>query len=52
MNTPTIAQALRDLIETIDLHTDCMDGQIDREALDPWIERAEAALAAQEEGTV
>lgn len=41
MNTQ---QALRDLLATIDLHTDCMDGHIDRAALDPWIEKAEAAL--------
>lgn len=35
---------LRDLICTIDLHTDCMDGSIDREALEPYIERAEELL--------
>jgi hypothetical protein len=35
---------LRDLIATIDLHTDCMSNRIDREALDPYIERAEDLL--------
>jgi hypothetical protein len=35
---------LRDLIATIELHTDCMDGRIDRHALDPYIERAEDLL--------
>ncbi len=35
---------LRDLVATIDLHTDCMSNKIDREALDPWIERAEDLL--------
>lgn len=39
-----IRQCLADLIATIELHTDCMDGRIDREALDPWIERAEDLL--------
>ena len=36
--------ALRDLLATIELQTDCMDGRIDREALDPWIEKAEDVL--------
>lgn len=35
---------LRDLIATIDLHTDCMNNSIAREALDPYIERAEDLL--------
>ena len=39
-----IKRCLRDLIATIELHTDCMDGRIDREALDPYIERAEDLL--------
>ena len=39
-----IENALRDLLATIELQTDCMDGRIDREALDPWIEKAEDVL--------
>lgn len=39
-----IEQALRNLLATIELHTDCMDGRIDRAALDPWIEKAEDLL--------
>jgi len=35
---------LRNLVATIDLHTDCMDNRIDREALDPYIEQAEDLL--------
>ena len=35
---------LRDLIATIDLHTDCMDNRIDREPLDDYIARAEDLL--------
>ena len=35
---------LADLIATIELHTDCMDGRIERLALDPYIERAEDLL--------
>jgi len=39
-----LKQCLRDLLATIDLHTDCMDGRLDREALDTYIERAEDLL--------
>lgn len=39
-----IRACLRDLVATIELHTDCMDGRIDREALEPYIERAEDLL--------
>lgn len=39
-----VKAALRDLVATIDLYTDCMSNKIDREALDPWIERAEDLL--------
>ena len=39
-----VKRVLRDLVATIDLHTDCMSNKIDREALDPWIERAEDLL--------
>lgn len=35
---------LRDLLATIELHTDCMDGYVDRSALDRYIERAETLL--------
>jgi hypothetical protein len=52
MNDPTVDQTytgdltrvLRDLLASIELHTDCMDGRIDRVALDPWIEKAEDLL--------
>lgn len=36
--------ALRDLVAQIDLYTDCMDGRIDREQLDAYVERAETLL--------
>ena len=39
-----LKRCLRDLLATIDLNTDCMDGRIDREALEPFIERAEDLL--------
>jgi len=39
-----LTSALRDLVETIDFFTDCMDNRIDREPLDPYIERAEQIL--------
>jgi hypothetical protein len=39
-----LRHVLRDLIATIELHTDCMDGRIDRTTLDPHIERAEDLL--------
>ncbi len=39
-----MAIALRDLVATIDLFTDCMDNRIDREPLDQYIERAEQIL--------
>ncbi len=42
-----IEQALADLLASIELHTDCMSGQIDREAIDPWIEPAEALLGLE-----
>lgn len=36
-----ILALLRDLVATIDLHTDCMTGTIDRDVLDPYIDQAE-----------
>jgi hypothetical protein len=39
-----IERSLRDLLATIELHTDCMTGQIDRAALDDYIEAAEKIL--------
>lgn len=39
-----VRSCLGDLIATIALHTDCMTNTIDREALDPYIERAEDLL--------
>ena len=39
-----LEHALRELIATIDLHTDCMDGSIDIATLDLYIENAEALL--------
>lgn len=38
-----------DLLATIDLHTDSMDGQIDREALDAWMDKVESAITELEE---
>lgn len=35
---------LRDLLTTVDLHTDCMTGLLERSALDPYIEAAERLL--------
>lgn len=40
----TLKTVLRDLLATIELHTDCMNNQIDRTALDPYIEKAEKIL--------
>ena len=39
-----LAVALRDLVATIDLFTDCMDNRIDREPFDQYVERAEQIL--------
>lgn len=39
-----LAVALRDLVATIDLFTDCMDNRIDRAPLDQYVERAEQIL--------
>ena len=44
-----IRDAAVDLIETIDQHTDCMDNRIDREALDPWIDRLQQLVDEQTE---
>lgn len=42
--TNDLKACLRDLIATIELHTDCMDNRIDREPLDDYIARAEDLL--------
>lgn len=39
-----LEEALRNLIAQIELHTDCMDGMIDSEALVDWVEEAERVL--------
>jgi hypothetical protein len=39
-----LRNCLINLLASIELHTDCMDGRIDRAALDPWIEKAEDIL--------
>lgn len=39
-----LERALRDLLASIDLHTDCMTGLLERSALDPYIEAAESLL--------
>jgi hypothetical protein len=39
-----LRRILRDLVATIELHTDCMTNSIDRATLDPYIERAEDLL--------
>lgn len=41
-----LEESLRDLLATIELHTDCMDGRIDSEPLVDDIEKAEHLLAA------
>lgn len=51
-STGSIENALRDLLATIELHTDCMDGRIERAALDPYIERAEELLGQTLEGII
>lgn len=45
---PDLYKVLTDLIATIDLHTDCMSGQIDGAALDKYIEAAEEILTSVE----
>lgn len=44
-----LTTALRALIASIEGHTDDA-GKVDREALDPWIERVESALDAHKKG--
>lgn len=41
-----LATTLRDLIAQIHLHTDCMDGHLDRDALDPYIDAAESLVGS------
>lgn len=36
-----LRKAMRDLISQIELHTDCMDGRIERESLDAQMAAAE-----------
>ena len=38
--------ALRDLVAQVELHTDCMDGRIDRVMLDEQMEAAEALVGS------
>lgn len=45
----SLRSALRELVATLDLFTDCMDGRIDRAMLDLYIENAEALLGDGEE---
>ncbi|MFZ2269072.1 MAG: hypothetical protein WAV95_15965 [Azonexus sp.] len=40
-----IEDRLRELLTAIDLHTDCMTNQIDRAALDPYVDLAFVALS-------
>lgn len=40
----SLEEALRDLVAQIELHTDCMDGRIDRVMLDEQMETAEALV--------
>jgi hypothetical protein len=42
-----IRKAAEDLLAQIDLYTDCMDGHIDRENLDKYMEELEQALDGQ-----
>lgn len=41
-----LATALRDLVAQIHLYTDCMDGHLDRDALDPYIDAAEKLVGS------
>lgn len=41
----SIETALRDLLAAIDQHTDCMTNQIDRAALDAYVDEAFIVLA-------
>lgn len=41
-----LATALRDLVAQIQNYTDCMDGKIDREVLDPFIDTTEALVGS------
>jgi len=43
-----LVEAAKDLLSTIDLHTDCMSNQIDREALEPWMDIVEGFLIKEE----
>ena len=40
-----IEERLRELLAAIDLYTDCMTNQIDRAALDPFIDQGFIALS-------
>lgn len=40
-----LKKAAMDLLGTIELHTDCMDGHIKRESIDDWMDKLEAAIA-------
>ena len=42
----SLEAALRDLLAQIELHTNCMDGRIDRETLDQQIEVAEVLVGS------
>lgn len=48
MNAMAVAQqaALRNLLAQIELHTDCMNGQIDRSSLDDQVEAAEQLVGS------
>lgn len=41
----SVEKALRDLLAAIDQHTDCMTNQIDRAALDAYVDEAFIVLA-------
>lgn len=45
---PAVISALKELIATIELHNDCMTGEVPFDVLEPFIERAEEAIHESE----
>lgn len=49
---PAVIKILKDIIGTIELHTDCMSGEVSFPStlIEPYIEAAEEAINAAESG--
>ena len=47
-----VEQALRDLVAQVELHTDCMDGRIERDALDEQMDAAERLVGTWPEFSI